>query len=272
MGGNSPAGSAPNGGSQPAETNGGRSLSRDEEGNGNAGNGNAGNGDSGNASGGNGNSGNNSSGANSDEPVPTQTIDGRSVDLTKPPKVQLASVLDLVGARVQVQFEGEAEPAVVESPFAADTGSMSTYLIELMDRVTLSEEPVLIGRVNVNQAPRAVLLAVPGMPAEAVETIMAQRIVSSDSQDPSYKHATWLLAQGIVTLDQMKAIEPHVTAGGRVFRAQVVGFFDAGNASARAEIVVDATASPPSLVSWKDLSHLGRGFSLELLGGGATGP
>jgi hypothetical protein len=51
-----------------------------------------------------------------------------------------------------------------------------------------------------------------------------------------------------------------------VYRAQVVGYYQDGEASARAEVIVDATGDIPRVVFWRDISHLGRGYSVETLG------
>ncbi len=56
-----------------------------------------------------------------------------------------------------------------------------------------------------------------------------------------------------------------LTGGGDVYRAQIVGYFESG-ASHRAEIVIDATTVNPKVVAWRDISHLGRGFDLSVLG------
>ncbi len=64
----------------------------------------------------------------------------------------------------------------------------------------------------------------------------------------------------------MRQLVPYLTAGGDVFRAQVVASYDGSGPSARAEVVVDGTTSPPRQVYWKDLRLLGRGFSPETLG------
>jgi hypothetical protein len=57
-----------------------------------------------------------------------------------------------------------------------------------------------------------------------------------------------------------------------VFRAQVVGYFDDPGPSGRAEVVIDATRSPPRQIYWKDLRLLGPGYTAaELTGGGWSG-
>jgi hypothetical protein len=64
----------------------------------------------------------------------------------------------------------------------------------------------------------------------------------------------------------MKQMLPFVCAGGGVYRAQVVGYYDEGGPSARIEAVIEATNGPPRLLFWRNISHLGRGFPLETLG------
>ena len=86
--------------------------------------------------------------------------------------VKLTSVLDLIGATVQVpvkQASGESQGSGgnqgqqgasnrtttknLASPFAEDTGSMTTYLPKLMDAATVSSAETTRGRININQAP-----------------------------------------------------------------------------------------------------------------------
>jgi hypothetical protein len=68
----------------------------------------------------------------------------------------------------------------------------------------------------------------------------------------------------------MKAIYDKTTARGDVYRAQIVGFLDGVDVSARAEVVVDGTTEPPRQVFYKDLSMNGKGFSDAILLGGSA--
>jgi hypothetical protein len=77
------------------------------------------------------------------------------------------------------------------------------------------------------------------------------------------------LTQGLVTLEEMRALVPFVCGGGHVYRTQIIGYYDDGRASSRLEVVLDATQQPPRLLLWRDISHLGRGFTLETLGAGS---
>ena len=64
----------------------------------------------------------------------------------------------------------------------------------------------------------------------------------------------------------MKKLMALVTTGGSVYRAQVVGFFDAEGPADRLEVVIDATETPPIVRRRWELRELGPGYSLEVLG------
>jgi len=230
------------------------------------------------------------------------------LDFEKQAEHELESVLDLIGAKVEISTDGgaggsgqggpggsgppgggqppgggppgdgpppgdsgqqgndETESIILESPFANRPGTMASFLPNLLENCTTDTRSVIPGRVNINQAPRVVLAGIPEMPEGKVEQILAQREPNPTAADPSRRHATWILDAGIVTLQQMKALLPYVTGGGSVYRAQVVGYFDGGGPSARIEAILDTTQQPPTVVFWRDLSHLGRGHSPDELG------
>jgi hypothetical protein len=172
----------------------------------------------------------------------------------------------LIGAKVRVRFDGEDEATVLESPFVDGPLAMGSYLPQLMDNVTINDSPFIPGRININQAPRTVLQGIPGIEEEMLTEILSRREADPQGENPNMEHETWLMSEAIVTLDEMKALMPFVTAGGDVHRAQVVGYFESGEASARYEVVIDATTDNPGVLFWRNLSHLGRGYALEVLG------
>jgi hypothetical protein len=188
------------------------------------------------------------------------------LDLSQEPKTDFNQVLDLIGAKVEVQFRGEEETVVLQSPFGEDMVSMTTYMSTLMDAVTVVDADSIPGRININQAPREVMAGIPGMTDELLEQIISTRSPEPEAENPSRSHETWLLTEGLVTLDEMQTLMPFVCAGGAVYRTQVVGFYDDGQASSRLEVLLDATQLPPRILLWRDISHLGRGFTLETLG------
>ena len=135
-----------------------------------------------------------------------------------------------------------------------------------MDQVTIADDPVIPGRININQAPREILLGIPGMTEEIVEQIVGQRNPDPGADATDTGHETWLLTEGLVTLDEMRTLMPFVCAGGEAYRAQVIGYYDDGRAASRLEVVLDATQQPARVLLWRDISHLGRGYALETLG------
>ncbi len=189
-------------------------------------------------------------------------------DLTKEGSHKLKQVLDLVGAKVEVAASDDGQAKVYGPVFGDSIPEMLVYMPILMDNVTVLASPTIPGRININQASRAILAGIPGMDDAMVSEILSQRAYESttEAEATARAHETWLLTSGIVTLDEMKQLQPFICAGGDVFRAQIVGYFEDGGAASRAEVVFDATGAVPRVVSLRDISHLGRGYPLEILG------
>lgn len=180
------------------------------------------------------------------------------------PQTPIGSILDLVGAQVQYTFQGANAPTALTSPFA--DGAYASYLTQLMDYATVNPAATIPGRININQCSSQVLAGIPGMTTDISGKILAARTTDSTSADPARKYETWILAEGLVTLAEMKVLMPFINGGGNVYRGQIVGYLQGGQAAARAEVVFDATSPLPRIVLWRDLTHLGRGYALDTLG------
>lgn len=199
----------------------------------------------------------------SDEAQPAA---GKQVDLSLPAKTKFVQVLDLIDAKTQVKFVGDDKATLVKSPFTSELGAAATYMPQLMDYVTVNPADAIPGRININQAPACLLRGIPGINEETIERILSVRESEVSEEKPNRRHETWLLAEGVVTLAEMKLLQPFITSSGHVYRAQLVGYFQSGEAAARAEAIFDATGPLPRVVMWRDMSHLGRGYALETLG------
>jgi type II secretory pathway component PulK len=227
-----------------------------------------------------------------------QPASGIKLDFTQPGRQKLSTILDLIGVRTRIASQGsqggedgqntgpqnnpsngnqesgggrgrdgnDSSRIVVEAAFSDDSGSMQSYLTKLMDNVAVNNEPTIPGRLNINQAPRQLLAGVPGMTPTEVDQIIANRDVTLGQIRPEQVHETWLLTDGIVELEKMKRLMALVTTGGNVYRAQVVGFYDAEGPADRLEVVIDATQTPPVVRRRWQLRELGPGYSLEVLG------
>jgi hypothetical protein len=201
------------------------------------------------------------------EPDPGPHLD-RPIDFSVGGRFPIASLLDLVDAHVQLPSSSERPSQVVASPLSRERLALHEQLPRLLDVASLTADPILPGRININQAEPAVLQAVPGMDEGLVERIVAARQNSAGQAEtiPGRRYATWLLTEGLVDLARMKMLLPYLNTGGDIFRAQVVGFFDSPGPTARIEIVIDATTNPPRILRHKDLSLLGPGSSRDVLG------
>ncbi len=191
------------------------------------------------------------------------------LDLTQQGKQNITQVIELLGQRVRVQFQGASQPTTLESPFPYDPNTPSmvdAYLPDLLDYVTASPNKLIAGRININQAPRVVLQGIPGMTQEILDQILTQREPDPARRDPAQRYETWILSKGIATLDQMKLLCPFITGGGCIYRAQAVGYYDGEGPSARIEAIIHAGTQPPRVIFWRDMSHLGRGYAREVLG------
>ncbi len=188
------------------------------------------------------------------------------IDFSQKSKHEFSTILDLIGPNVEVKFDGEQEQTVLQTPFADIPGTMNSFLPMLMENVAVNASKIIPGRININQASRVVLSGIPGIDEETVQAIISQRDLDPADAEADRRYETWILNQGIVTLDEMKALMPFVTGGGSVFRAQVIGYFDRGGPSVRIEVLLDGTTVPARIRFYRDLSHLGRGYPLETLG------
>ena len=203
--------------------------------------------------------------AQADSELTRGSLQNATLDYGVQPTATLQTPLDLVGASVAV---GNVEYA---SPISAEvTSANSDKIFQLLDYCSTSPSTTIVGRVNINAAPREVIAAIPGL-----STADAQKIISSrpdlDKELPNdYRHAAWLYTKKIVDLPTMRKLYNKTCAQGDVYRGQVVGFLDGADDTARAEVVVDGSTVPPRQVFYKDLTTLGKGFNAAVLLGGLT--
>ncbi|MBL6724058.1 MAG: general secretion pathway protein GspK, partial [Rubripirellula sp.] len=184
------------------------------------------------------------------------------LDLTGGGGTSLTQILDLVGSTVTIGQGDQARR--YSSPIGSDPISLAAILPLLMDALSTQSAEVMPGRLNLNECPAELLYGIPLLSEEIVQGLLEAR--SMDSDDPNRQFETWPLVEGLITLEQMRLLTPLWTGGGNVYRAQIIGYFEATGVSHRADVVIDATSINPKVIAWRDLSHLGRGFDLSVLG------
>ncbi|MBI1917874.1 MAG: general secretion pathway protein GspK [Planctomycetes bacterium] len=201
-----------------------------------------------------------------------QTVTKRAGDLTQDALGlssnatgrRIASLFDLVNSEVLIPASGQQQPATrVPSPLN-DPQKLKDTLPLLLDKLTTTRNQDLPARVNVNTAARAVLLALPGLTESDVDTILSTRPSpgTNTGTDTTFNTPAWLLTQANLDVNKLKTLEKFITARSQVYRVQVVGHFKDGGPTARIEAVIDTNRGRPRIVYWRDLSELGRGFTL----------
>ncbi len=185
-----------------------------------------------------------------------------TLDLSAGGGTKVNQILDLVGSTITIGNGNNA--TTYTSPFDEGPIAMALYLPMLMDLLTTSDAEAMPGRINLNECPAELLYGIPTLDEETVQLILESR--TTESEDLNREFATWPLVEGILTIEQMRSLTPLLTCGGDVYRVQIVGYFEGNGISTRSEVIIDATTVNPKIVSWKDLSHLGRGFDMSVLG------
>jgi type II secretory pathway component PulK len=196
---------------------------------------------------------------------PPQIVAG--MDISKGGNTQVKSLYELFGASTSGMINGVTTK--LSSPWTNKTADVQANAVKVTERLTLTDDPYVDGRININLAPREVLLNIPNMTPELADNIVGAQDKSSGSSSSSQSNdrltTAWLVIQSLTDLNTLESLDPYITARGDVFHLQSVGYFDGGGPMARIEAVIDATQVPPQVVFMRDLTELGRGFPNSLL-------
>jgi len=142
-----------------------------------------------------------------------------------------------------------------------DPAQLERILPLLLDKTSASTGYELSPRINVNTAPREVLLALPGLADADVDTMIAARS-SLTPTDPTTLSGAWIVTQAKLPADKFKNIEKYISGRTYTYRIHSVGYFGtAGGPVSRVEAVVDTALGLPRILYYRDLTDLGRGFT-----------
>ena len=127
------------------------------------------------------------------------------------------------------------------------------------DRLTTSNADALSGLVNVNTAPREVLLCLPELGESDVDALIEHRT------SPSVNLTSVAWVADVLPREKATAIGPYITTRSYQFAADIVAVSGDGRSFRRCRAVVDARQSPPRVLRWQDLTHLGWPLDPEIL-------
>jgi DNA uptake protein ComE-like DNA-binding protein len=118
--------------------------------------------------------------------------------------------------------------------------------------------PLLVGRINVNTAPREVLSCLPGLSAGDVDLLIAQRSASG----PDLNNISWVT--NTLPVEKIRGITGLITVRSLQFSADIVGVSANGRAFKRVKYVFDLRTGTPQVIFCQDLTHLGWPLSPAL--------
>ncbi len=122
---------------------------------------------------------------------------------------------------------------------------------QIADRVTTVSEEERAGLVNVNTAPRDVLLCLPELDESDVDALLSAR--SGTGTDLS--SIAWVA--DALPQEKAVAIGSFITSRSYQFSADIVAASGDGRAYRRYRAVIDARQAPARVIRWQDLTHLG---------------
>jgi type II secretory pathway component PulK len=177
----------------------------------------------------------------------------------------ISSLYDLINAYVEIPAaDANSKSTLYPSPLS-NAGNLRNMLPLLLDKTTVTKEQEILGRINVNTAPQAVLAALPGLSDTDVQMIMTLRpaTTSTDSPDPIFSTPAWLITEANIQPAVMQKLDKYITTTTQVYRFQVLGYFDGGGPVVRMEAVVDTNNGQPRILYQRDISELGKGFDVQ---------
>lgn len=178
-------------------------------------------------------------------------------------RYSIGSLYDVFDTVVEAETEMGLEQ--ITSPWSASGSDLPTLMVQLTDLLSTTSSEKIEGRININQAPKEVLMTIPSIPEVLADNIVNSALIGSAGEpveDTNGLRATtaWLLIEGIADIETMRLLDQFMTSGGDVYRMQVVGHFARNGPVVRLEGVIDYGQLPPRIIELRDLSHLGSGY------------
>lgn len=143
--------------------------------------------------------------------------------------------------------------------FYFKSGMTAQEFSQIADRLTTSSETTLSGLVNVNTAPKEVLVCLPDLEDSDAQALVSYRESHSDGLDS----IAWVTE----VLDQDKAvgIGSYITVRSYQYSADIVCLSANGRAYRRYRAVLDTQGSSPRVVYWKNLTQFGWPLQPEIV-------
>jgi type II secretory pathway component PulK len=143
--------------------------------------------------------------------------------------------------------------------FYEKSGMSINNFKQISDYITTVQGKVLRGLVNINTAPREVLMCLPGLTSSDVDAIFATR----SSNSPDLDNIAWV-AQALPS-SKAARIGGSITTRSYQYSADIVAVGENGRDFQRFKFVFDMRTTPPSIIYRKDMTYLGWPLSPDIL-------
>lgn len=149
-----------------------------------------------------------------------------------------------------------------------EDGNEREYRIELsgdelekvFDMCTTIDEVYLPALININTAPKEVLMVLPELEESEIEAIISSREGLLGNQ---LKTPVWLLEQGILSREKFQAIYPYITTRSWQYHFHVIGYSFPSGRYRVLEVLVDVAGQSPQILMMRDLTRLGMPFKID---------
>lgn len=128
----------------------------------------------------------------------------------------------------------------------------------IVDKLTTSDEEELPGLVNVNTAPKEVLLCLPGLEESDAEALLSHRAGGEGLETIAW--VTEVLEQ-----EKAVAIGGYITTRSFQYSADIVALAANGRAYKRYRVAIDTRESEPRVVYWKSLTDMGWPLDRDIM-------
>lgn len=176
-----------------------------------------------------------------------------------------AAAADVLLARTQA-----GSPIGSSAELLSALGTLTpAHTAAILDAITFTDDPYLIGRVDLNLAPAEVLACLPGLDQARAETIVARR---ARLDDASRSTPYWPVLEGILTPEEFRGLADRVTCRSLQWRVRVeAGWLPAPGAGGDVadpdgveplgdrvalEAVVDVAGARPRIAYLRDVTRL----------------
>lgn len=166
-----------------------------------------------------------------------------------------------------LEAEGEFQDAEGR-PQRLRSGIGREELSVVLDQCTTTNAARLEGLINVNTAPRPVLIAIPFVGEALADAILATRpgLTADEARTPA-----WLYRRGLVSAEEFKQIVPHLTTRSLQFSFRCLGYAVPSGRYRVLSVAVDTAPQPPRVVALRDLTRFGFPVPLGVLESGGAG-